>query len=533
MKTQCFSWFGLTLLVMTLNAVYLCWGKSDNHPSSSNFKSFLQSPVMPRVPKCGRGNAIGKSIKKPQLVKETKKKFLLSTMFKDEEGFLAEFVAFYKIHGFDHIILWDHNSADNFKQELLPWTATGFVEIRNVNILFEHPNVKYAKGGKYWQIIAMKKQIERENWLWGIKNGYDFYLTADVDEYVLPMFDNYPQMTTQMMSYDTGYIQENAAIPLITIADAVESIFTLSNTDKRLKRGRKMYIPIPKYNYNANPHVLEPVDLLTIEAYQTRMRHSRYMNFYMTVQPKYIYRLSGKDLTEGPPSSATFYEDLSFNAFNNVSFTDMQVFHSNCCFFHGCSAKSRNPKDVCALLGSPQYKHLFNYDMNVHHQNFHAGSTYYLRMNHYARSLEKYTLKALTWETANQASNQYELSEYMNRAYGQYLDPVALVYSCLVRAEINKARHQYVLSGLGVGFDVEDTYEFVRSGDRWRRALEHLNARRQAMQGNYSVPYNEVLATRIYSDNSGQDGFDGSVGSDSAGAEPESLFVDYYAVPGS
>jgi hypothetical protein len=522
MVSTCGVCWVLTLIIVLM--LTDCTAK----PKSANFKPFLQSPVMPRIPQCKEDLPR----KGRKLAKQTKAKFLLSTMFKDEEGFLAEFVAFYKIHGFDHIILWDHNSADNFRQELLPWTSTGFVEVRNVNDLFEHPNVKYAKGGKYWQIIAMKKQIERENWLWGIKNGYDYYLTADVDEYVLPMFDNFPGVPSHLMSIDPGYIDVNAPLPFVTIADAVHSIFSLTLEDRKQKRGRKMYIPITKYNFNANPHVLEPVDLLTIEAYQTRFSTSRNMNLYMTVQPKFIYRLSGDDLTSGPPSNATFYGNLTYNGYNNVSFTDMQVFHSNCCFFHGCSAKkTRNPKDICMLLGSPQHKDLFKYEMNFFHPSSRAGSPYWLRMNHYARSLEKFALKALTWETANQASNQYELAEYMHRTYGQLLDPSALVYSCLVRAEINRARHAYVLGGGPFLSDMEPVYDFVRRGLRWRRNLEHLNPGRPAPEGNYSVPYSEVLASRIYSDqHQSSVGSDGDWDGDGI-AETNSLFVDYYFVP--
>ena len=78
-------------------------------------------------------------------------------MFKDEEGFLTEFVAYYKIHGFDHIILWNHGSTDNWHEELLPWISTGFVEVKDTSELSEHPLVLNAKGGSYWKVMALKK----------------------------------------------------------------------------------------------------------------------------------------------------------------------------------------------------------------------------------------------------------------------------------------------------------------------------------------------------------------------------------------
>ena len=55
----------------------------------TNFKSYLDSPTMPRLLNCMKYNLT-------KLGKKTKRKIFVSTMFKDEEGFLAEFVAYYK-----------------------------------------------------------------------------------------------------------------------------------------------------------------------------------------------------------------------------------------------------------------------------------------------------------------------------------------------------------------------------------------------------------------------------------------------------
>jgi hypothetical protein len=51
-----------------------------------------------------------------------------------------------------------------------------------------------------------------------------------------------------------------------------------------------------KYNYAAVPHVHEPIDLLMLEAYLTRYDNIGYMNYYMSTQPKFVYRLSGADI---------------------------------------------------------------------------------------------------------------------------------------------------------------------------------------------------------------------------------------------
>ena len=67
--------------------------------------------------------------------KVTTDKFFLCAMFRDEVGYLAEFVAYYKVHGFDHIILWNHESSDNYIDELLPWIKSGYVEVINTTTI--------------------------------------------------------------------------------------------------------------------------------------------------------------------------------------------------------------------------------------------------------------------------------------------------------------------------------------------------------------------------------------------------------------
>jgi len=457
---------------------------------------------MPRIPKC-------RAEVNKEVPKSSKKKFLLSTMFKDEEGFLAEFVAFYKIHGFDHIILWDHNSTDNFREEILPWISTGFVEIRSTSVLSSHPNVVKAKGlDKYWKVMSLKKQIEREAFLWGIKNNFDFYLTADVDEFVLPMYDqivgqNMPEHTRK---FDPGFIAtENVPLPFISIADAIDSIFNdpaLETSSPKPKP--KLYIPLLKYNFNAQPHVLEPVDLLMIESYLTRYSMAKHMNFYGTVMPKYIYRLSGADLQSGPSSTVEFTHGLEYNGYNTVNFTDYQVWLSNCCFFHGCQFTARKKEDVCNVALPKDIQ----VEVNLYTRHARENSPYWLRMNHYSRSFEKFGVKALTWETANQASNNYDLKEFLSRAYGSRYDPAALVFSCQVRAEINRANSAY-WHGSSSSSGSGQHYGFARKGKYWSRNAEfHLNSQSRSGStasnkgiifngNNTQVPLNEILIAHL------------------------------------
>jgi len=59
---------------------------------------------------------------------------------------------------------------------------------------------------------------------------------------------------------------------------------------------RQVALAMIKYNFASVPHVLEPVDLLMIESYLTRYDAIGYMNYYMSTQPKFVYRLSGPDI---------------------------------------------------------------------------------------------------------------------------------------------------------------------------------------------------------------------------------------------
>ena len=308
----------------------------------------FHSPLFPRIPNCAIKN-------RPVLRKRTKKKFLISTMFKDEEGFLAEFVSFYKIHGFDKIILWNHESPDRYMDELMPWISTGFVEIKNTSLLNAHPNVLHAKGSKYWKVIALKKEIERQNFLWAITNKYDFYMTSDIDEYVLPIYNNFIGMPHGVYVEDEGHIEVKNPIPFMSLADTIHSLFYDPYTSTYNPLGNtwkpKLYLPLPKYNYAAVPHTLEPLDLLTVEAYLTRYHRSRGMNYYMNVQPKFVYRISGKDIEGGDVMHEKFYGELDYNEYNKVKFSEMQGFLSNCCFFHGCSRVSKHSKTLCSILG--------------------------------------------------------------------------------------------------------------------------------------------------------------------------------------
>jgi len=131
-------------------------------------ENFLESPVMPRIPKCYDdrqpiSHASGSDRNCiPELKKETKKKFLMCAMFRNEEGFLAEFVSYYKIHGFDRIILWNGNSTDEYATELSPWLSSGLVEIRSIPELIGMTTM-YSHTS-----VEIQKEVERNCLSWGM-----------------------------------------------------------------------------------------------------------------------------------------------------------------------------------------------------------------------------------------------------------------------------------------------------------------------------------------------------------------------------
>ena len=155
-----YSYISISALVLQYILIIVFFHGSSYIVISADY---LDSPVMPRIPNC---NAYNKSL---SLEKKSQKKIFLCAMFKDEEGYLAEFVAYYKIHGFDHIILWNGNSKDDYITELAPWVNTGFVEVREVSSLRDRPHVQAAKHFKdpYFKVIAMQKEVERQCISWG------------------------------------------------------------------------------------------------------------------------------------------------------------------------------------------------------------------------------------------------------------------------------------------------------------------------------------------------------------------------------
>ena len=329
------------------------------------------SPYNQHLPDCKKGYE--------KLKKKTNKKGILCPMIKDEEGFLAEWIAYYQVHGFDHIMLFDDESSDNYKKEIEPWLKSGFVSIIS-NWTLDSLEVSWLhRRNDFKRAMATKALLERECKLKAIEWGYDYHISLDLDEYVVP----------------------NKAGE--TIIDALD---TWMNST-----GRFVYC-MEKYNFPSTPHILEPINLLQIEAYQSRMKGPSKMNYYTSVAPKCGYT-------------------LRHESYSNIT-TSYLV---SCCHFHGCQGHDFIDRAITCKT----------YDKQISWILKGKGKPWYnaLSIFHYSRSLEKYALKMKSWKTAtgeimgNQtiedAAKGYDIPGFLHRSVGWLHDATALRYTCQMR----------------------------------------------------------------------------------------------------
>ena len=167
-----------------------------------------------------------------------------------------------------------------------------------------------------------------------------------------------------------------------------------------------------KYNFQSTPHILEPINLLTIEAYQTRVKTLSLLNYYGSTAPKCAYVLNSP-------------------LFSNIT----SEYIAKCCHFHGC-------EKIDKIEGSAFCT-----------ENYHNESQLVSGKNkpwwpalmvfHYSRSMEKFAVKQKTWKTATnvvlpgqdpvEASKSYEITKFFGRSIGWYLDDTMLRYTCQLR----------------------------------------------------------------------------------------------------
>lgn len=137
------------------------------------------SPLFQNLPNCAKGDFV-------RIEKKTAKKGVVCPMFKDEEGFLSEWVAYYQMHGFDHVFVYNDASIDNSLVELQPWINAGFVTVKT-NFSAETLNINpKMKNQAFKAAMATKALLETDCKLEAIRMGYDYQISVDLDEYVIP-----------------------------------------------------------------------------------------------------------------------------------------------------------------------------------------------------------------------------------------------------------------------------------------------------------------------------------------------------------
>jgi hypothetical protein len=299
--------------------------------------------------------------------------------------------------------------------ELQPWISTGFVEIVSSPWWKSHPWLFRNPHKKFTDMMFVKYLSETMCKQRGIELGMDVFASIDIDEYVIPRVAN------------------------ITLMDDFADWFL------KTKRG---VMPIDKFNYNSVPHILEPINLLTIEAFQTRNFIPRKMNYYTQVAAKVALRLRQPENSE----------------FNN----DTQLYVVQCCDFHGCGG-TLNFKFCRPLHEKGERWKL---------EGKHLGWEEPPRMNHYSRTLEKFLSKQKHYETASNGKS-YDIMNFFQRSFGYFYDPIAVPWGCAVREKLrNRTGEQ----------------DYVRPGDSWfrnpefGRAIEDPNKR-----GRNGASYGKVL----------------------------------------
>ena len=206
--------------------------KSSDRESSSGTVAAGgdKSPFYQYLPNCSK-----KDYK--VLKKNTHAKGILCPMIKDEEGFLSEWVAYYEMMGFNHIMIFDDGSVDNFKAEIQPWLKNGFVSIRS-NWTADSLQVTYKiRKNKFKTAMATKHLLERECKLQAIQWGYDIFVSLDIDEYVLPI-----NQDETVMDAIAGFMNKTERLSYCIVSERVStSILALNLTIIATRRTNSIF----------------------------------------------------------------------------------------------------------------------------------------------------------------------------------------------------------------------------------------------------------------------------------------------------
>ena len=283
------------------------------------------------------------------------------------------------MQGFNHIIIYDNNSTTSLS-ELDTWIKDGFVSIQKNWWQDKFDDAMYLKQKnskhKFNFMMRIKMVAEVSCKQYAADHGYEVFASLDMDEYLFPSHDK------------------------ILVVDELYEWFN------KTTRGVAV---IPKFQFPPTPHILEPINLLTIEAYQTKNHRENKMNYYTSVSPKVALRLFGSDEYTTNTTAYVIY----------------------CCDFHGCANYRFNR--TCSKL----YQQGERWKIEGKHKPWRKVP----HIHHYARTLEKFALKQTSWDTAG-AGRGYDFYNYFERLVGHEFDDSALVWACQTRETLRNRTNQ-------------------------------------------------------------------------------------------
>ena len=396
-----------------------------------------RSPFYQQLPECDKQVL-------PNITKHTNMTGIVCPMVKDEEVFLSEWVAYYELHGFSHIIIYDDNSTQSFA-ELKPWIDSGFVSIKrewwkSMQFQLHVDEAKFYNSTKPTDMLNTLSTIDCKKS--ALLMGIDLHVAVDIDEYIIP----------------------NS--PFNTVMDELTHWITAM---------QKTLIYLHKYNFSPASHFHEPINLLTIEAYQSRHPYPSRLTYYTGAMAKVAILLR-----------SPLYPDHS-------RITEALVY---CCNIHGCPLDAI-PEFTINEFNCSEPEHLTNHYEYVWKKSgkYRDSNLNWINppmINHYSRSLDKFALKQDSWnnlavDANGSLGNSQGLStlNFLNRAYGWYYDDSALSWSCLLRSQLRRRTG-------------EENY--LRPGDFWIRNAEFgkpvSDPRKRGRNGN---GYGKVVPKREWS----------------------------------
>lgn len=100
------------------------------------------------------------------------------TIFKNDANWLKEWIEYNKAIGVDHMLLYNNESSDHYKEVLEPYIQSGFLELVNF------PNRPYREGSQTWvwftQCPAYNDALKR------LKGKSKWVAFIDTDEFIVP-----------------------------------------------------------------------------------------------------------------------------------------------------------------------------------------------------------------------------------------------------------------------------------------------------------------------------------------------------------